>query len=479
MIPLDRLEKEARNLDPDAAERARLMEHVFAYADAFLEGLPTAPAFFDRPDRGRALLDAPISEDGIGIEAAVGLIRKHVDAVGLNPTVGRFLGYIPGGGLYHSALGDFLAAIANRYASVFFAGPGAVRIENMLVRWMAEIAGYPETSAGYLAAGGSQGNLTAIVTARDDAGLEGDAIPRAVVYLTDHAHHCVDKALRLAGLRRVIVRRIPVDARYRMVAAALEAAIVADRKSGRRPWMVVASAGTTNTGSVDPLADIGAITAAHGLWYHIDGAYGGFFALCPEGQAVLGGMDMSDSLVMDPHKTLFLPYGTGALLVRDREKLYASHLAGADYMQDTLDAVEEISPANLSPELTKHFRGLRLWLPLQVVGLAPFRAALSEKIHLARYFHEKLRAIDGFEVGPSPDLSVVTYRYVPRHGDPDAFNRRLAQAMQKDGRVFLSTTLLDGRFTLRMAAVSFRTHRDDIDTALEVLARTAQVVAEG
>ncbi len=473
MHDLDTLEALSRRLDPGAEARAALLEHVLDYANRYLEGLPGAPAYFDREDRGRGLLEAPISEDGIGIERALALIEGHVDSVGINTTSGRFLGYIPGGGLFHAALGDFLAAVANRYAGVFFASPGAVRIENMLIRWMADVAGYPATAAGYLAAGGSLANLTAIVTAREAFGLEGDAIPRAVVYLTDHAHHCVDKALRLAGLRQVVKRRIPVDARYRMDANALETAIVTDGQAGLRPWMVVASAGTTNTGSVDPLADVGALARAHGLWYHIDGAYGGFFALCPEGQAILTGMDSSDSLVMDPHKTLFLPYGTGALIVRDRDKLYAAHRADADYMQDTFDAVEELSPANLSPELTKHFRGLRLWLPLQVAGLAPFRAALSEKIHLARYFYEQIQQIDGFKVGPYPDLSVVTYRYVPKQGDADAFNQRLAQALHQDGHVFISTTRIKEMFVLRMAAVNFRTHREDVDAALAVLEKTA------
>ncbi|QXD16364.1 aminotransferase class I/II-fold pyridoxal phosphate-dependent enzyme [Rhodocaloribacter litoris] len=479
-IDLDALETAARQLDPDARERARLMKAVFAYADRYLESLPDQPAYFDRPDNGRALRETPIPEEGIGLDAALELLRQHVDTVGINPTSGRFLGYIPGGGLFHAALGDFLAAVTNRYAGVFFAGPGAVRIENLLIRWMARLAGYPETAAGYLAAGGSLANLTAIVTARDDRGLEGDAIARAVVYFTEHVHHSVNKALRLAGLRRLARRRIPVDTRYRMDAAALERAIEADRRAGLAPWMVIASAGTTNTGSVDPLDTIGQIAAAHGLWYHIDAAYGGFFALCEDGAALLRGMNRSDSLVMDPHKTLFLPYGTGALLVRDGQKLHAAHAAEADYLQDTYaDGGDEteLSPADLSPELTKHFRGLRLWLPLQVVGLAPFRAALAEKLLLARYFHERMRSVDGFEVGPAPDLSVVIYRYVPPRGDADAFNERLAEALRRDGRIFVSSTRLNGQFWLRMAAVGFRTHREDIDTAIEVLERTARRLA--
>jgi glutamate/tyrosine decarboxylase-like PLP-dependent enzyme len=183
---------------------------------------------------------------------------------------------------------------------------------------------------------------------------------------------------------------------------------------------------------------------------------------------------------MDPHKTLFLPYGTGALLVKDGSKLYASQNWDAAYMQDIPDDIEELSPAELSPELTKHFRGLRMWLPLKLFGLAPFRAALSEKILLARYFHQKIQLIDGFEVGPYPDLSVVTYRYLPNRGDVDLFNERLTKKIQQDGRIFISSTRIAGSFVLRLAISSFRTHLADIDEALDVLKWTAkQLVEEG
>ena len=186
----------------------------------------------------------------------------------------------------------------------------------------------------------------------------------------------------------------------------------------------------------------------------------------------------ADSLVMDPHKTLFLPYGTGALLIKDGARLYASQNWDAAYMQDIPHDIEELSPAELSPELTKHFRGLRVWLPLKLFGVAPFRAALSEKIQLARYFHEKIQLLDGFEVGPYPDLSVVTYRYLPQRGDVDAFNERLTKHVQEEGRIFISSTRVGGQFTLRMAISSFRTHLDDIDQALDVLNWTAAQLAE-
>ena len=189
-------------------------------------------------------------------------------------------------------------------------------------------------------------------------------------------------------------------------------------------------------------------------------------------------METSDSIVIDPHKGLFLPYGSGAVLVKDRQKLLAAHYYMPNYLQDTLGARDELSPADLSPELTKHFRGLRLWLPLKLIGLTPFRAALEEKIWLARYFHEKLQAIDGFELGPYPDLTVVTYRYIPKKGEADEFNQRLIREVQKDGRVFISSTMLDGKFTLRLAVLAFRTHLETIELALEILQDKARYLEE-
>lgn len=474
---ISKLEAIARRLEPDANERGRLQSQVTAYAEAYLESIDDAPARDARPDGGRALYDSPIGEEGIDIQEALALLHENVDTVGLNPPSGRYLGYIPGGGVYHAALGDYLAAITNRYAGVYYGNPGAVRMENMLLRWMAGEIGYPKDAAGHLASGGSMANLTAIVTARDAHGIVGDAIPRAVVYLTEHAHHSIKKALHIAGVDQAIHRTVPVDERYRMDATALDAAIARDRKAGLQPWLIVAAAGTTNTGSVDPLADIRQIATAHGVWMHVDGAYGAFFALCPEGREVLRGMGESDSIIMDPHKTLFLPYGAGAVLVRNRRDLFASYDVEADYMQDARGSYEEVSPADISPELSRHFRGLRMWLPLKLVGVRPFRAALSEKIQLARYFHQEIQRIDGFETGPHPDLSVVVYRYRPSRGDADEFNRRLTQRLQDEGRIFVSSTRIEGQFVLRLAISCFRTHLADIDETLDVLARTAREIA--
>lgn len=463
------LEAIARRLEPASAEREALIRPVLGYADEFLNTIDTRLTYIATEDKGIGIYDSPIGDTPVGIDELLGMVRDHVDRPGINPASGGHLGYIPGGGIFHSALGDYLADITNRYAGIFFASPGAVRMEHMLTRWMASVVGFPDTAAGNLTSGGSIANLVGVVTARDARQITAREIQRSVIYLTSHVHHSVDKAIRIAGLRECVIRHVPMDAGHRMDADALDRMVCADAAAGLRPFLVVASAGTTDVGAVDPLSAIGDISERHGLWLHVDGAYGAFFALCEEGRKVLGGMDRADSIVMDPHKGLFLPYGSGAVLVKDTRAMQDAHFYVANYMQDAQAALDEPSPADLSPELTKHFRGMRLWLPLKLLGLAPFRAALEEKLWLARYFRERLLEMPGFEVGPPPDLSVVTFRYIPPRGDVAEFNQRLVQAIHADGRVFLSSSVIDGEFTIRLAVLAFRTHLSTIDLTLKIL----------
>jgi len=475
------LEKLSVALEPNAEERTSLLKKVVQYTDTFLDNIEQMPTYVPTDDKGIGLYDSPISEDPIDIDEALKLLRHNVDRPGLNIGSDGYLAFIPGSGLYISALADYLAAVTNRYAGVFFASPGAVRMERLLLAWIADFIGYPKSAAGDLTSGGSIANLIGIVTARDAHDLKAIDFARSVVYLTKQTHHSVEKALRIAGLIECVKRIIPLDECYRMKSEALEDAILNDRKAGLNPWLVIATAGTTDTGAVDPLMSIADIAQTHRIWLHVDGAYGAAFALCDEGKRILKGLDRSDSLIIDPHKGFFLPFGSGAVLVRDGEKLQKTHHYDADYMQDQdrLASPDEISPADLSPELTRPFRGLRLWLPLKLAGVAPFRAALEEKLLLARYFYEKVQQIDGFGVGPYPDLSIVTYRYIPKRGDVNQFNRQLNHAVQQDGRVFLSSTLIDGKFTLRLAVLGFRAHLDTIDMAIEILEEKAKEIKRG
>lgn len=472
---LEALEKISRQLEPVAGKREAVRKKVIDYAENFINHIESIKAFELKSESNSGLLSFPIAEDPGDIENVISLLKNYVDHTGLNPASGGHLGYIPGGGIYYSALGDYLADVFNRYAGVYFAGPGAVQMENMLIQWMAGFIGYPATAAGNLTSGGSIANLMGVVCARDASQIKARDFERSVIYLSAQVHHSVEKAIRIAGLKECIIRYVPLDERYRMKADDLERMIVLDKTNRLLPFLVVASAGTTDTGAIDPLDEIGYTAKKHELWYHIDAAYGGFFKLTAEGHEKLKGIEQSDTLVIDPHKSLFLPYGSGVLLAKSSNQLNASHHYFANYMQDAVQATGEISPADISPELTKHFRGLRMWLPLKLLGVKPFRACLEEKLLLAKYFYEEVQQL-GFEVGPAPQLSVVTYRYVPKTGDADAFNKQLLEAVQKDGRVFISSTVLDGKFTLRAAIVAFRTHLSTIDLLLSVLKENVRLL---
>ncbi len=466
------LQEAAAPLEPDSATRASLAGLTVEHVQAFLTGLEDGPSYAEWTGANAAALAAPFPEAG----RDPGTVLAEFDACVARPGIATaspfFTGYIPGGGLFHAALGDFLAAATNKYSGFAPAAPGAVRLENAVANWLARVIGMPEGAAGVLTSGGSMANLTAIVAAREAADPDGGG----AVYLTGFAHHCIDKALRIAGRARAPRRLIATDDRHRMRADDLAEALARDRAQGIRPWLIVASAGTVDTGSVDPLDDIASLAADHGAWLHVDGAYGGLFMLCEEGRAALGGIERADSVALDPHKTLFLPYGTGAVVVREGRKLFDAFSASADYIQEFAANDVGPSPANLSPELTRHFRALRLWLPLQIAGVAAFRAAQSEKIGLARYFHARLAAMPGWDAGPPPDLSVVAFRCRPAAGDVNTFNDRLLARIQQEGRIFMSGTRIAGETWLRCAILSFRTHLAHIDETIEVLMQTASAL---
>ena len=475
------LEQKASALEPSVGVRKKAIEKVTRNSEQFLSELDTSPVFNHSETEGSGLFDSPIAEQGQELDDVLQLFDEHILHPGLIPSSPRHFGYIPGSGLFYSALADYLAAISNKYAGLYFASPGAVRCEHLVVKWMAKFLGYPDTMAGDLTSGGSIATLSAIVSARDAMGIKARHYDSSVIYMTKHTHHCVEKALRIAGLSECIIHFVDIDENLRMDISVLNDCINSDKQKGLNPWLLIATAGTTNTGSVDPLKDLSSIAKEHELWFHVDGAYGAAFALCDIGKKALNGIELSDSLVIDPHKGLFLPFGTGTVLIRDGIKLHGPHRYEADYMQDesALAHLEMISPAELSPELSRHFRGLRLWLPLKLCGVAPFRAALEEKILLAQYFYYEISKIDGIETGPFPDLSIVIFRYLPKKGDADAFNQSLIKAVQDEGQVFISSTIVNNTFVLRMAILSFRSHLKEVDQVIETIKDKIKFLEKG
>ncbi len=356
------------------------------------------------------------------------------------------------------------------------AAPALVQLEANLLDWLRDWMAYPATTRGLLTTGGSMATFSAIVTARHK--LLGTHLREGVLYTSSQAHHCVAKAAQLAGILPDRQRIIDVDDRLRMRVDRLAEAIAADRRAGLRPFLVVSAAGTTNTGAIDPIDAIADLCEAEQLWHHCDGAYGGFFYLCPELRPQLSGLPRTDSLVLDPHKGLFLPFGTGALLVRDGEALRAAHGGHAGYLPPLPD--EPIyNPCQFGPELSRPYRGLRLWLPLKLFGAARFRAALVEKHELARQCAERVAAIDGMELLEPPRLSLFAYQL----GWPGASleQRNEATAALLDGvarrnRVLITGAPVGDRFYGRVCVLCFRSRQAHIDVCVEDLAAEAATI---
>lgn len=460
-------------LEPDAAALDSLTGEVVAFVREQVLTLGTQHAADTQGGHALAArFREPVPEQGRQLAEILERLRPAV-AKSFNTAGPGYLAFIPGGGLYAAALADFLACAVNRYVGVAEAAPALVEIERSVTRWLAGLMGYPETARGILTSGGSLSNLSAIVTAREER-LGGDP-SGGMLYVSEETHHSVRKAARIVGFPADSVRVLPVDERFRLMPSALAEAVASDRERGLRPFLVVASVGTTNTGAVDPLPEIQAIARREGLWVHGDAAYGGFFRIAPGGEALMPGLESCDSLTLDPHKGLFLPYGTGCLLVRDGEALRRAHAGGADYLQDVMGTGEP-GFAELSPELSRDFRGLRVWLPLQLHGLAAFREALREKLDLTREAYEALREEPAFEMLDEPQLSVVAFALRGRGPEADAASAKLMRRVNARGRVFLSSSRLRGRHVLRICVLSFRTHRDRVLDAVHALREEAQAL---
>ncbi|UPK75075.1 aminotransferase class V-fold PLP-dependent enzyme [Nocardioidaceae bacterium SCSIO 66511] len=450
-------------LEPDRATRSEWADQVLATTDAFIAGLSDAPASnLPTADHWRDWLDEAPPEDGTALPDL--LARIGVAASRAVETAGPgYLAYFPAGGLYSSVLGETLAQTLNRFTGVVGMAPELVAMEHGLLRWFGRQFGLPSDAGGVVTTGASVATLTALHTARESRLRWPDE--SATMYVTAQTHHCVAKAARITGFTADQIRTVPMDGELRMDIDAAEAMIARDRRAGRRPFWIVGTAGSTSTGTIDPLSAVGELARREGLWFHVDAAYGGGFILTERGREALSGIETADSIVFDPHKSMFLPYGTGVLLVRDRQELVAAHSADGDYLQDLLDDPEIPDFSDLGPELTRASRGLRMWLPLHLHGVDRFRSELDEKLDLARWAYEELSADPNLEVLLRPDLTVLVVR--ARAGE-DA-TRLMFEEVNATGRIFVSSTQVDGVFTIRLCVLSHRTHRDRVEEAVAIV----------
>ncbi|GAA0899323.1 aminotransferase class I/II-fold pyridoxal phosphate-dependent enzyme [Virgisporangium ochraceum] len=463
---------EKRLLEPVGADLRALLDRVADWVVGYVDGLRHRPVsdFTDVPALlARSDLRRPPGDAGRPLDDLLSTVDLAVSK-GLNPSHPGHLGFIPGSGLVSAAIADLVADVLNQYTGLAFPAPGMVALETTVLRWQGDLFGLPATAAGILTTGGSLATLSAVVTARETR-LPADFLA-GTLYVTSETHQCVAKAARLAGFPADAVRVVPVDDQLRMDPDALRAVFATDRAAGLRPFLLVANAGSTNTGTIDPLTTLADLAAAEDLWLHVDAAYGGFFQLTDRGRERLHGIERGDSLVLDPHKSLFLPFGTGSLLVRDGDLLRRAH-SGADdghYLQDIRD-VSLPDFAAYGPELTRDNRGLRMWLPLHLHGVDAFRAALDEKLDLAGHVYAELSADPLLVVPRAPSLSTVAFRL--RAGDTAELMRRV----NTEAEVFLSSTRIGDHHIGRVCVLNHRTDRDRVDRAVSAIRRHARALS--
>jgi aromatic-L-amino-acid/L-tryptophan decarboxylase len=467
---------EDRSLEIPSGEFRAMVEDATRRLIEYVESLPRQPSadIEGSAELARSLVE-PLPETGRPYAELLDLLFGKVVRKGFGTAGPGYLAYIPGGGILHTAVADFIADGVNRYVGVFAAAPGLAQIEANVVRWFGNIVGYPATARGFLTTGGSLANFSALVTARRER-LPDDFLG-GTIYVSDQTHHSVAKAAMLAGFPASSVRSVPADSVFRIRLDLLEEAVARDRATGRLPFLAVGNAGTTNTGAVDDLDGLADFCAREGLWLHVDAAYGGFFLLTERGRKVLKGIERSDSVVLDPHKGLFLPYGTGSLLVRDGDALRRAHALSADYMPTMQDDPDLLDFNLLTPELSRGWRGLRVWLPIAMHGIAPFRRNLEEKLALTQWATDELRRIPRIEILAEPQLSIVAFRLALPGRDPAALNevnRRFLDAINSRKRVYLTGTMLGDRFALRICVLSFRTHADRMREGMEDIRAAAE-----
>ena len=460
---LELSEAEMRDLLQRAGEA--VIKHVASLSSQPVHGVKGGPKI------AKSLKDT-LPERGTPVERLLRTLFGKAIPQTLNTASPGYLAYVPGGGLFPAAIGDLIALATNRYTALWLCAPVMVQLEQNVLEWLCRLTGLPEGAGGLLTSGGSMANLIALVTARRDR-LPPE-FQKGVVYASDQVHHSVVKAALFGGILPERVRSLPTDAMFRLDIEALREAVDKDVRDGLSPFMIVASAGTTNTGAIDDLPQIAAFARERGLWLHVDGAYGGFFALTERGRRALAGLGEADSITLDPHKGLFLPYGTGCLLVRDPATLRRAHSVPASYMPPMQEEEDRVDYCEMGPELSREARGLRVWLPLRMFGVSAFRAALDEKLDLAARAREGLSRIPEIEIVSPPELSLFAFRYRPAgdtdEGNLERLNRTLLQLVNERQRVFLSGARTKGIFFARVCVLCFRTHEDRIDALIEDVA---------
>lgn len=421
----------------------------------------------------QSLIASPPSESGRDFDDLIAFLRERVFPYHAREPHPHFMGYIPSSPTFPSVVGDWIAAGYNFFAGVWTVASGPNQIELTVLDWFRSWLGMPEGTSGLLTSGGSTATLTAVVAARHAADPSGDKPHRLTLYTSEQAHSSVQRAAWIAGIPRANVRSVATDDRYRLRESELHKAIADDRAAGFTPFLVVASAGTTNTGAVDPLNAIADLCARERLWMHVDAAYAGFAALTPHGAAALDGLGRADSVTLDPHKWLFVPFECGCLLARDPRKLEEAFSVHPEYLTDVRARDQDVNFADYGEQLTRSSHALKIWLSVQYFGLSQIREAIARGIHRAEYAERLFAAHQDFEILSPAQFGVVCFRACPADmtdgRELDALNERINARVNATGRFLMSSTKLRGRFSLRLCTHVHRMTDADIDEVYEAI----------
>lgn len=448
-----------------------LVDH---FADDNAEGTGRAPSRDEMEDR----LREELPEKGQDPHAVLDQVEEDVLPNTMRVDHPRFFGFVPGPNNFIGVLADALAAGFNVFSGTWISGAAAAQVELVVIDWLRALCGLPDTARGLFTSGGSMANVTALAAARH-AMLDDDGTG-AVAYCSDQTHTSVDRALRLLGFAPDQLRRLPSDDRFRLDPAALREAIAEDRAAGRRPFCVIASAGTTNTGAVDPLPALADVADDEDLWLHVDGAYGAAAVVCERGWERLDGLNRADSLTMDPHKWLFQPFEIGGVLVREGRHLRRAFRLEAEYLEDAVGEEDEVNFSAYGIQLTRSFRALKLWMTLKVFGRRHVAEAVRRGFERAEQAGRLLRERPDWEVVSPAQMGIITFRCVPdgwAEEEVDALNRRLAPAISEEGETFLTKTTLNGRPVLRLCPINPRTTEEDLRDTINRLDQLSRTMA--
>ena len=447
------------------------VDFLAAYFDS-LESRPVVVPTTSQAIRER--IDEPLPQDGGDFDALLATVRDVICHFNRHSAHPRMFGYVASPGTAVTAVSHMLAAAMNMNVTAWRSASSGADLERLTIDWLKQMLGLPASAGGLLLSGGSMANFAGLAAARSakapDVVREGLGGRRMRVYVSQDAHYSVEKAAGMLGLGEANVRAVKIDEQMRLDLADLQRVIAEDRSAGYVPVCVVANAGTTTTGAVDPIAAIAEFAHRENLWLHVDAAYGGFAALAPSARHLFAGLEQADSIALDPHKWLYLPMGCGCVLYKDPATARAAFAHGADYTRPIgLTNDEAFAFWGYGPELSRPFRALDLWMLLKFAGAKRLGEAIAENIACAKYFEELVKASDDFEMLAPVELSVFCFRHVPRGftGDLDAYNEKLLVKVQRAGSTYLSNARVRGKFALRGCVLNYRTTKKDMERVLE------------